>query len=103
MNDPLTFAATAGLLIPLVVSLISRTSWSSNAKRWLVIGLAVAFTIAGVIFAYRPDVWTEVGIMAAVTVGVAQMIYAILKPTGALDWLSEKTELPKRAETDDDA
>ena len=103
MNDPLTFAATAGILIPLATALISRSGWSSNAKRWLVIGLAVAFTIVGVIFAYRPDAWTEVGTMAAVTVGVAQMIYAILKPTGALDWLAEATEPARRAETDEDA
>ena len=100
MTDPLTFAATAGILIPLATALISRSGWSSNAKRWLVIGLAVAFTILGVIFAYRPDAWTEIGVMAAVTVGVAQTIYAILRPTGALDWLAEKTESPKRAESE---
>lgn len=98
--DSLTFAAAAGIIVPLAVSLVARTSWSSNAKRWLTIGLAIAFTVAGVVFTYYPDAWTEVGIMAAVTVGVAQTIYAILKPTGALDWLSEKTESPKRAEPD---
>lgn len=101
--DSLTFAAAAGVLIPLSVSVISRTDWSSDAKRWLVIGLAVAFTVAGVVFAYRPDAWQQVGAMAAVTIGVAQTVYAILKPTGALDWLAEKTEVPKRAGSDGDA
>lgn len=99
---PLTYAAAAGLLIPLAVSLISHASWSSNAKRWLTLGLAAAFTIAGVAFAYYPDAWTEIGAMLAVTVGVAQTIYAILKPTGALDWFEAKTELPKRAQVEDE-
>ena len=98
MTDSMTFAAAAGVLIPLAASLITSTCWSSNAKRWLVIGLAVAFTVAGVIFAYRPDAWPQVGVMLATMIGVAQLIYSILKPTGALDWLETKTELPKRAQ-----
>lgn len=98
MTETFTYAAAAGLFLPFLAALLTQTNWTSTAKRWTIIFLAVLAVGFGVWFEYNPGGWLIIGPMIATTIGVAQMVYTILKPTGALDWLEEKTELPKRAQ-----
>ena len=102
MQEAFTFAMFAGLVLPILAAFLTQSNWSSTAKRWLIIVLAVVATGAGVLFEYWPGGWLIVGPLIATTIGIAQMVYTILKPTGALDWLEAKTELPKRAMTEDE-
>lgn len=99
MPDVLTFALVAGAVLPFVVAVLTKTSWSSNQKRIASLAVALLATAIGVFFAYQPDSWAAVAEVLAVVVGVGQVVYAILKPTGALNWLEELGS-PERAEQD---
>jgi len=83
----LTYALVVGAVLPFILAVIAKTSWSSNRKRWAQILLAAITVALGVLFKHQPQAWEVIARELIVIVGVAQMVYAVLKPTGALGWL----------------
>ena len=93
----LTFVAVASAVLPFVVSAIAKTTWPSQRKRIAQLVVAALFAAVYVVLAFRPEWWELILPTLIAVVGGGQLVYTILKPTGALDWL-EQLGSPERAE-----
>ena len=85
--EPLTIAAVIGAIGTFVTSVLTRSAWSSEVKRWVAIGVVVFLTIAALLIVQFPDYWQIVAGALAVAVGTSQFVYTLLKPTGIFDWI----------------
>ena len=97
MPETLTFATVASVVLPFLVAAIGKTSWSSQRKRVLQLIVSAIVVVVYVALVFRPELWTLIVPLLAAVVGGSQLVYTILKPTGALDWL-EQLGSPERAE-----
>ena len=86
--EPLTIAAVIGAIGTFVTSVLTRSTWPSEVKRWVAIGVVVFLTIAALLIVQFPDYWQIVAGALAVAVGTSQFVYTLLKPTGIFDWIS---------------
>lgn len=90
--DTTASLAFAGALAPLLIAAVNRSGWSATAKRW--VAIAVSATLTGLVWAltrYPESVSAILGELGGV-IAAAQVAYAVLKPTGLLDWIEERTE-----------
>ena len=89
--EPLGLAAVIGAVGTFITAVLTRANWSSNAKRWVAIGVVVALTVVALLVYQFPDQWQVVAGALAIAVGASQFVYTLLKPTGILDFIQETT------------
>ena len=85
--EPLGLAAVIGTVGTFITAVLTRANWSSNAKRWVAIGVVVALTVVTLLVYQFPDQWRVVAGALAIAVGASQFVYTLLKPTGIFDWI----------------
>ena len=85
--EPLGLAAVLGAVGTFITAVLTRANWSSNAKRWVAIGVVVALTVVALLVYQFPDQWQVVAGALAIAVGASQFVYTLLKPTGIFDWI----------------
>ena len=98
--EPLGLAAVIGAVGTFITAVLTRANWSSNAKRWVAIGVVVALTVVALLVYQFPDQWQVVAGALAIAVGASQFVYTLLKPTGVLDFIQVSTT-PAGARSDD--
>lgn len=91
LRDPLSFSVIAGVIGTIVVAVITRAEWSTEAKRWTALIVFAALTLVGILISYYPAQWEMILSMLAVVVGVGQTVFTVLKPTGIFNWLEDWT------------
>lgn len=75
------------VVLPYVVNLCKKTSWSTNAKRWIAIVLSLVVGIATGLLAGLPTAETFVTWVLAV-IGGTQIAYSAFKSIGVTsNWL----------------
>ena len=89
--EPLGLAAVIGTIGTFITAVLTRANWPSNTKRWVAIGVVVALTAIALLVYQFPDQWQVVAGALAIAVGASQFVYALLKPTGILDFIQEAT------------
>jgi hypothetical protein len=86
--EPIAIPVLAGLAGTVLTALLSRLNLSSTQKRWAAIGVFVVLTGFGVWAWAHPASWETVAVWLAAGVGAGQTVFAALKPTGVLNWLT---------------
>lgn len=82
LTQPLTFALIAGVVGTVVAALINRASWRGQTKALVSLGVALGLTVIGVLAQQFPAQWEAILAGLAVVIGVMQVVYTALKPTG---------------------
>jgi hypothetical protein len=85
--DPTEWGLLAGTLVPLIVAVLARWSWSSTVKFWMAFVGCAALGIGTVYYAGGFDPAKVVTSILAV-LGAAQLAYyAVFKPLGFTNWI----------------
>lgn len=89
--EPITVSALLGGVAVLVTAVVTRSTWSSQTKRWTSIGVYIAMTLVAWAATRFPDQWTLVARELSFVVASGTLVYTIIKPLGWIEWIEEKT------------
>jgi MFS family permease len=99
--DLIAVPAVAGTLGALATAILGRLTLTSGQKRLIAILAAVALCGIGLFATSAPATWEAIATSLASAIGVCQAVFAALKPTGLLDWISGEDPKPRRAVEDE--
>lgn len=88
---PITVASLLGGVAVLVTALITRSTWTSQTKRWVALGVYLLMTLIAWAATRFPDQWVVVAQELAQVVAAGTVSYTIVKPLGWIEWIEEKT------------
>lgn len=88
---PITIPALLGGVAVIVTAIITRSTWTSQTKRWVSLAVYLAMTVVAWVATRFPDQWTVVAQELAYVVAAGSVVYTIIKPLGWVQWIEEKT------------
>jgi hypothetical protein len=100
--EPLTLSALLGLIAVPVTAIITRSSWSSQTKRWTALGVYAAMTLVAWLATRFPAQWEAIATELAIVVTSGQVVYTIVKPLGWVEWIEGKTSSTGNPDTGGD-
>lgn len=90
--EPLSLAALVGFVGTFITAVLTRANWPSNVKRWVAIGVVGVLTVIAFVATQFPEHWETIAVALGVGVGVSQLVYTLLKPTGLFDWIQRPSD-----------
>lgn len=91
MIETMTLPAALGVIAPVLVAVITRVSWPSQAKRWVALGVYLVLGVLAWVVTRFPTQGQVILAELSVVIAVGQLVYTAAKPTGILDWLEAAT------------
>lgn len=80
MTEPLTIAALAGLITPVLTAILTQVKMRGLYKRLIAIAVALILVSAGLLAVYQPHTWQAIASALAAAIGVTQVVYTAMKP-----------------------
>lgn len=89
--EPVTVSALLGGVAVLVTAIITRSTWTSQTKRWVSLGVYLVMTVIAWVATRFPDQWVVIAQELGAVVAAGTIVYTIVKPLGWIEWIEEKT------------
>lgn len=74
------FAVFAGLVAPVLASLIQKSAWTGRVKYFAFVAVTAVLTCVGYWASLFPDQWSKTAGVFAGILAVGQGVYALLEP-----------------------
>lgn len=91
LDGDVSFSIIAAVIGTILTAIITQARWSGSTKRVVALAVFAGLTAIGVLIHYYPSQWEAILGFFAITVGVGQVIFTALKPTGIFNWLEDAT------------